>query len=246
MHETQFHEANTFLTLTLEDEHLPANGSLELDVMQKFWKRYRRAIEPDQISIFYSGEYGEERRRPHYHAIVFGHDFADKTHWKETAHGHLWKSAQLEALWGKGYCSIGAVTFESAAYVARYTVKKITGDLADKHYENIDADGVIHKIVPEFAHMSRRPAIGKRWFEAFKGDLYPSDTVVMRGHEQKVPRYYDKLFDLVNPRQLQKIKHGRIAKASTRRAKRESTPERLRVRETVKKAQIRSLKRRIT
>lgn len=245
MHETQFHEANTFLTLTLNDDHLPLSGSLELEVMQKFFKRYRRRIEPHRISMFYSGEYGEEGGRPHYHAIVFGHDFSDKTHWKKTDHGYLWKSAELEALWGQGYCSIGSVTFESAAYVARYTVKKITGDPADKHYERIDDDGVVTQLLPEFAHMSRRPSIGQRWYESFKGDCYPSDTVVMRGHEQKVPRYYDKLYGREQPRALQKIKWSRTAKASTRRARHESSPERLAVRETVKKAQIRSLKRRV-
>lgn len=245
MHETQFHESNAFLTLTLNDEHVPANASLELETMQKFLKRYRRSIEPQKISMFYSGEYGDENRRPHYHAIIFGHDFPDKTHWKETDYGYLWKSAELEKLWGKGYCSIGSVTFESAAYVARYTVKKITGDPADRHYQHIDADGVIHQIVPEFAHMSRRPAIGKRWFNKFKTDLYPADTVVVRGHEQKIPRYYDKLFEAVDPRSLQKIKWARTGAANTRRAKHENSPGRLAVREQVKKAQIRSLKRRV-
>lgn len=244
MHETQFHEASTFLTLTLNDDHLPENRSLDLEVMQKFWKRYRRRIEPHRIKMFYSGEYGDEQRRPHYHAIVFGHDFSDKIHWKKTDHGYLWTSSELESIWGQGYCSIGAVTFQSAAYVARYTVKKITGDPADKHYEWTDDQGVIHKLEPEFAHMSH--SLGSSWYNAFKGDLYPHDRVVVRGHEQKIPKFYDKLYKRDHPRLMQKIKWARIASASGKRAKHESSPQRLAVRETVKKAQIRSLRRTCT
>lgn len=262
MHEVQLHECAAFLTLTYQDEHLPASRSLVKKHMQDFVKRYRRSVEPERISVFYIGEYGEECAschrnhedcrcgawvpalgRPHYHAIIFGHDFPDKTRWKETDYGVLWTSATLETLWGKGYCSIGSVTFESAAYVARYAVKKITGSPADSHYQWIDDDGEVHQREPEFAEMSRRPAIAKRWFEKYRGDVYPHDSVVMRGHENKVPRYYDKQMATIDPDALRRIKWLRIAAANTRQARIESGPPRLAVREKVKKAQIRSLKR---
>jgi len=37
-----------------------------------------------------------------------------------------------------GHCEIGALTFESAAYVARYIMKKVNGDLAAEHYKRTD------------------------------------------------------------------------------------------------------------
>ena len=44
-------------------------------------------------------------------------------------------SSDLQVLWPYGYSAIGDLTFESAAYVARYCTKKITGKIADDYYQ---------------------------------------------------------------------------------------------------------------
>ena len=73
------------------------------------------------------GEYGDKLGRPHYHAIIFGVTFVDKKLWSIRRGNNLYRSATLEKLWPYGFSSIGTVNFETAAYVARYVTKKITG-----------------------------------------------------------------------------------------------------------------------
>lgn len=79
------------------------------------------------------------------------------------------------------------LTFESAAYAARYITKKISGPEADTHYNVIDLETgeVYSSKIPEFIDMSRRPGIGKPFYEKFKTDIFPSDEVILRGIKMK-------------------------------------------------------------
>jgi hypothetical protein len=52
----------------------------------------------------------------------------------------LFTSELLTSVWGLGHASVGDLTFESAAYVARYVMKKVNGSLKQSHYEVIDYD----------------------------------------------------------------------------------------------------------
>ena len=65
------HPHNAYITLTYNDDHLPANGSLQPRDLQLFWKRLRKARTPG-IRYYACGEYGDQTARPHYHAIIFG------------------------------------------------------------------------------------------------------------------------------------------------------------------------------
>lgn len=145
MHEAQMHDENCFLTLTYSDEHVPSSGSLDKGALQKFWKRLRKRFPERRIRYFACGEYGERLHRPHYHACVFGFDFPDRELFMMREGIPLYTSEALAQCWPFGFCSIGDVTFESAAYVARYACKKITGEAASRHYERIDYEtGEIH------------------------------------------------------------------------------------------------------
>lgn len=201
LHEAQQSKHCCFLTLTYNELSTPATGTLVKRDLQLFWKRFRKAIAPTTIRYFAVGEYGPELERPHYHALVFGYDFTDKKiHSRRNGYA-LYRSPTLERLWTAGFSTIGALTFETAAYCARYCLKKITGDLAAEHYG---------AKLPEFMTCSLRPAIGKTWLEQFKTDVYPHDYVVTRGKERKVPKYYDKQLDEL---ELEQIKRARISKA---------------------------------
>lgn len=244
LHEAQLHEDNMFLTLTYDDEHLPYGGTLVKKDFQDFMKRYRKRLGGAPLQYFHCGEYGDEKRRPHYHALLFGHQFVDAKFHRSTPRGdRVFTSEQLSELWGKGFCTIGAVTFESAAYVARYVVKKVTGNKAALHYTVVDADGEIHELLPEYTTMSLKRPIGKGWFQQFASDCYPSDEVIVRGKRMKPPKFYDKLYELENPEGMARIKSEREAFA--RAHEQDSTPQRLAVREHVKLAQIRTLKRNV-
>jgi len=241
IHEAQMHRDNCFITLTYAPEHLPKNGGLQLHHFQKFMKRLRKKY-GSGIRFFHCGEYGEQFGRPHYHACLFGFDFPDKVLHTIINGFKLYRSRSLEELWPFGFATIGSVTFESSAYVARYILKKVTGEAATLHYCDIDPDGVItNERAPEYITMSRRPGIAAGWFERFCGDVYPSDGVVVRGRKMRPPRYYDKLYAERNPVMFEGIQYERWLSAQNHLDN--QTDERLAVRHEVQKARLRKLPR---
>lgn len=245
MHEARCWEDNCVLTLTYDDDHLPSDGSLHYrrDFVP-FMKRLRRRFQPRTIRFFCAGEYGDDLGRPHFHVVLFNFAFLnDRTPWAKSKTGYqVWRSVTLESLWKFGNSDIHDLTPEFANYVARYVVKKVTGDKADEHYRTVDVEtGEITWKVPELCQMSRRPGIGSRWFERFHQDVFPHDRVVSRGVRKKVPRYYDKLFKKMDPDLLEELKEGRESRARLRFA--DNTPERLAVREHVENERLRFYKR---
>lgn len=246
VHETQLHAQNAFLTLTYRPEALPRHGSLVKKHFVDFMKRYRFWLNEDyqkKLRFFMCGEYGENFGRPHYHAIIFGHDFHDKTPYKKVGGNLYWKSAKLEELWTHGHCIIGEANFETAAYVARYVTKKINGDKALEHYNKIDlkTGEVLSERIPEYVTMSRRPGVGREWYNRFKVDVFPADEVVLRGKQLKPPKYYDKLHELEEPTAHAITKRQRIAEA--KQNAKHNTWERLLVREEIKQDKFKQLKR---
>lgn len=243
MHEAQLHEDGVFLTLTYDQQHLPPGGTLVKQHFQKFMKRLRKLYPPKSVRYFHCGEYGSRTRRPHYHAIVFGVDFPDKVFFKEKNGHQLFVSEALCRLWPFGSSLVGSVTFESAAYVARYCVEKMHF-YGEFEYEHIDLDtGEVFPLVSEYVTMSLKPAIARGWFDEFKGETYRDDSVVMRGVEMKPPKYYDRLYELEAKDELDLVKARRRARA--RLYKEHNTDDRLRVREQVKLAQVSQLPREV-
>ena len=110
VHEKRFHSRSSFITLTYAPEHMPRDGSLNLEHFQKFLKRLRKwRGDPKSIRFFHAGEYGEKRGRPHYHAIIFGEDFRDQMRDVERSdRGDVtWRSPQLDRLWPFGLNRVG-------------------------------------------------------------------------------------------------------------------------------------------
>lgn len=241
MHEASLYENNCFVTLTYDDEHLPPLGSLRYRDFQLFMKRLRRRFSFARIRFYMCGEYGEEFGRPHFHACLFNFDFPDKEYLAKSPAGlRTYRSAALEELWPFGFSSIGAVTFESAAYVARYCMKKVTGDLAEDHYAVLDVStGEIGARVAEFNRMSLRPGIGAEWLSRFHSDVYPEGMVVVNGVKARAPRYYDKKFEGADPDGYAEMLFRREGELDPG----EQTDARLSVREQVAQARISQLKR---
>lgn len=262
MHEARCWQRNCFITLTYADQFLPKNGSLVYDDFQKFMKRLRFSFKGHQalpdgtrpIRFYMAGEYGENFGRPHFHACIFNFDFEDKAPWERTTSGELiYRSKALEELWPFGYSSVGEVTFKSAAYVARYIMKKITGRGSAAHYYvDHDEDGVISSRTPEFNKMSLKPGIGAFWFDKYSSDVFPRDSVIINGKAVKPPRYYDKLFDRLLRSGASVFDHYEIDEMMHRRWERaqifldENSPERLAAREKVELARLSRLKRKLT
>lgn len=212
---------------------------------QLFMKRLRKA-RSSKIRFFHCGEYGETTARPHYHALLFGVSFPDQ---RLCSRGDfpLYSSAELDKLWGHGACTIGALTHESAAYCARYVMKKVTGDLAPDHYRYTDPKtGEVFDLHHEYATMSRRPGLGADWLHKYFDDVYPGDFVAKRdGSQAPVPVYYDKLLKRKDESSYESIKARRLSRALEPKNQQNSTPARLAVREIVKKSAISQLRRKL-
>lgn len=187
LHEAQCHEFNCFITLTIDDEHMPEDQSLDLRHWQLFAKRLRKNVGP--FRFFMSGEYGDRTERPHYHACIFGMDFrlADAEPMENTSGKDLlWNSPQLDKLWGMGHVAIGALSYESAHYTAKYLQKRSVKDKG----QNRDERGRLH----EFISMSKNPGIGAEWIRRFKNETLNSQVITHEGKIHAVPKYYEGFF----------------------------------------------------
>jgi hypothetical protein len=266
MHEAQLHEENCFITLTYNDKHLPKDYSLNHRHFQLFLKRLRKNIAPKRIRFYMAGEYGSKFGRPHYHAAIFGWSPKDKTLLKRTGSGSIiYKSEELADCWkirtpgtrqyeSLGYSSVGDVTFESAAYIARYIVSKQTGNLDPNHYNWCDRQtGEIHYLKPEYNKMSLRPmsgiigdpgGIGAEWYKKFKSDVYPHDYVVVRGKKMRPPKYYDKLYKNDNPFEYDEITYKREISAKLNPDNHD--PKRLDAKRQILESRLSLLKRTLT
>ena len=239
--ESQLYEENAFITLTYNDDNLPPRGSLNVRDMQLFMKRLRKKYSDRKIKVMYCGEYGDEDFRPHFHACLLGVDFSDKKYFFTKNHRVVYTSEVLADLWQhKGWSTTAALEFESAAYVARYTLKKVTGQFADGHYLRFDKEtGEFYSLTPEFAFMSN--GIGKAWMEKYQSDVYPSDEVICRDRRMRPPRYFDKLLEQSDPDLLEELKSDRCKDA--RKFAADNTVDRRRDRETVQLARLEFLPR---
>lgn len=223
LHEAKLWKHNYFVTLTYNETTLPRTvqglPTLQPEDFVLFMKRLRKwnskrskgggAVAPsprplphrdnntvkDGIRYYQCGEYGEQTKRPHHHAILFNITLNDlkpihtARAMKNDAHT-LYTSGELERIWGKGMVSIGKVTFETAAYVAGYVTKKITGPTAAAHYQGR---------VPEYATMSRRPGIGTGFLTKYADEIYTHDSVIIRGIEVQPPKAYDRILERRDP-----------------------------------------------
>lgn len=273
VHEAKTWKQNSFITLTFNDVNVPQDYSLNVRHLQLFMKKFRKkykgisSIEKDgnlinPIRFYAAGEYGSMcafcRRsrqlcrcdeyvpsvgRPHYHLCIFNFDFDDKKIHTVRNGFPIYRSAKLEELWPYGFSSIAELNFQTAAYVARYVMKKINGDLQEDHYALPNWEtGEITPRKPEFNVMSRMPGIGSFFYEKYKDNIFPLDRVVMNGKPMRPPKAYEKWLGIESPEELEFIKTAREKTfKNNQNALDNSTPERLKVIHEVKKLQLQRL-----
>lgn len=244
------HETSSFITLTYNQDNLPENRSVDKTELQRFFKRLRKKV---NFRYFACGEYGKQRNRPHYHAIIFGYDFPDKRLYSRRNENSYYRSEQLEKLWPYGFSTIGTATFESAAYVARYVTKKYRNKdeqkVKDAYTLVNDETGEVYDLEPEFCIMSRgnnyphgHPkktyGIGYQWLQKYKQDTN-KDYITVRGKKMALPKYYDYALEKYYQDDAESRKLKRLKAID----KSEQTYSRLQAKETVKKAQIGQLHR---
>lgn len=207
MHESKMHKENSFITLTYSDEHLESPrliySHFQLFMMRLRTQRYEKFIKnygeiawsqlskqekkekyaSQEIGYFVTGEYGDEFKRPHWHAILFNYDPGDRIYKYSNKRGdRVYSSNTLDKLWGKGITELGSVTFESAGYCARYAAKKLNHGQDDQH----DYHPISKK--------SSKHAIGKKWLETHWQDIFNYGKVILEDGRAvgSIPRYYEK------------------------------------------------------
>lgn len=174
--EMRLHEKNSFLTLTYDDAHLPADNCLHKERIQKFFKDFRNKW---KVRYFLAGEYGEENGRPHYHVAAFGIDQTTScfSGLKYDPVHNIWRG-QLK-FWPDGHVAVGTLTNASINYISKYILKKLGSD--EKR-----ADGR----TKEFRLMSLRPGLGADFLSKYEASLKARGTYVLGDQEVPLPRYF--------------------------------------------------------
>ena len=192
VHEAAIHDQNCFITLTYNEDHLESE-KLVYDDFQAFIRSLRDYLrdtnQEKEIGYIVVGEYGEKNKRPHWHACLFNYRPDDPEYLFSNDLGDkVYTSKFLTDLWGKGHVSYGDVSFHSAGYIARYSLKK-TKDHGKAAYDGEDFQPIFKS--------SRKYAIGKRWLEKYWEDVFNYGQVILKKADGTVtkcgiPRYYKK------------------------------------------------------
>lgn len=143
--ESYLHGDSVFITLTYNDESLPADPTRQAQRadVQAFLKKLRKLL-PKRIRYFICPEFGSQTNRLHYHGILFGVSPFD-VHACETA-------------WGRGFVQLGECNPKTITYCTKYI---LNGDSrSDNEHEK-----------PTRAFMSRRPGIGYDFVSSGKQQL---------------------------------------------------------------------------
>lgn len=124
----------SFVTATYDDENLKSESLVPADAT-KFIKRLRKQLEPDKIRYSYTGEYGTENERPHFHFLFYG---LPPCH-----HGrsHRWLKfccpvcALLRKTWPYGDIQSKSVVPERIAYIVGHQTRIMQWDHEDKRVQ---------------------------------------------------------------------------------------------------------------
>jgi len=236
-HESEYHEYSWFVTLTYAPEHLPHGGSLYHEHISKFVRALRQKMPDHEISYFGSGEYGKAQEsnqflaRPHYHLIIFGPDIADRKILYSKPNGFIpspewqmlfgpgtgvkhFESDTLSACWHRGFVEFSHVSTATMSYVTKFHIDKVTGDLAEEHYETIADNGEIIQRERETARMSKNPAIGLQWIQDNYLSIYPHGYMEKAGVKFAPPAYYDRWLEENHPEMFEELKINRSKEIS--------------------------------
>jgi len=244
VHESYMHDENCFITLTYNNDHLPPDNSLVKKHFQEFIRSLRKRT-GIKIRYYMCGEYGDLKARPHYHALLFGYSFPDKTLSAMRRGLKNYRSDLLEETWTKGFSEIADFNYANAAYTSRYIMKKQYGVNADIQYGtsyDIVTRKKIHTIQPEYVQQSLKPGIGKPFYDRYFSDLFPVDEIHMNGKTFPMPSYYHKLLAIDDPELAEKLLVKRVAKLKSLPIN-ERRPKRLAVKEFCQIQKLKQLTR---
>lgn len=89
--------------------------------------------------------------------------------------------------------------------------------------------------------MSRRPGIGRDWYEKYGEEAYQFDMIHQRNLTMRPPKYYDSLYNEVAPLDMEELKKRRQQWAAKRDA--DNIPSRLSIKHQLAQIRANKLKR---
>lgn len=131
-------EEKCFLTLTLRNNE---QKSLDKEQPKNFIKRLRKSILPNGVKIknLTCGEYGEKKKRPHYHIVMLGWQPKDLVWGGKTAKGNDWYfSKTIKKTWGLGRITVQHFHYKEVGYISLYLNKNLT--IVNEFYSNYMAE----------------------------------------------------------------------------------------------------------
>ncbi len=165
--ESKMHHQSAFITLTYADKFLPSGGHLKVEHLQLFIKRLRKHITPRTLRYLAVGEYGTEKGRPHYHAVIFGIG-------SEELISLLPKTWFMGSVEPNKFKPFGDLSDKNARYIARYCTKKT-------HSTKLNGRP------KEFQTQSRLPAIGDAYIKQI-ANVWKGSGLVPAHILQKEPK----------------------------------------------------------
>jgi len=185
-HELITQKKAIFITLTYDSKNMTKcektkfkkqckedkGGNLVKEDMRKFFKSLRQRLGTrTKIKYIYCGEYGGERRRPHYHAIIYGIEATEEV------------KVIVNRSWGRGYVDMptNKINEKIIKYVLGYVRKKIGTE--NEKYEEIG------RVKP---YQRQSQGLGKEWAEKNVKQWAEKMSIGMDGRQKPIPRYYVK------------------------------------------------------
>ena len=144
-----------FVSLTFADDYLyNTDGSrvdLSVDLLQRFFKRFRKKLHNHPMKYFAVSEYGEKSGRPHYHFLL---------HAKGLSFGSVERAARES--WRNGFISVEPFNATTCRYVVEY-VTMFSPTPEDKEIYRS------HGLTPPFSLKSR--GIGFKYMSLYKDEI---------------------------------------------------------------------------
>lgn len=186
LHESYSYNQSVFATLTYDDVNLPLENSINKRELQLFFKKLRKPLPPRTLKYYACGEYGDEKGRPHYHAIILGLGNTEIC------------QHYIEDSWQKGQVYLGSVTYQSCRYVAGYIWSTYDGAMRD-HWQGKEEP---------FRLCSQ--GIGLRFAQKNERQIKSRLEITINGVQTGLPRYYRKKLeitaDMLQQKQVEKRK----------------------------------------
>lgn len=181
---------SAFVTFTYDDLHLPYNENsllptLKKEQLHKYLDNISHKVKKmpflpqgctKNFSFFASGEYGDKFQRAHYHVLFFGLDFADM----KSLFTSTWKNGAIKSL---------PITSGGIRYVVDYMTKHLTGEMAEKEYDELNRER-------PFKKCSR--GLGSEFFFAHREEINDTGFIKVGSRLVQIPTYYKNLLTFID------------------------------------------------